>query len=149
MAVPRTCALVTTLVLSAACMPAPQPIPWPIDPDAVDDPARMVIDPRTASPGEVIEIRFPAGGDRGILFALDEREDATWERRAYLLSDANGGNPAAYDIDDDDMMVEMVGISGPGPDRVILPDISAAGDYRICTASAVENVCARIKIEGR
>ncbi len=30
--------------------------------------------------------------------------------------------------------VEDIGVGGPGPDRVLVPEVAAPGIYRICTA---------------
>lgn len=134
-------------VLLSACVAQAEPtLPWPVDPDSVSDPERMVVTPRLAAPGQVVELTFPGGHDRGVLFAIDEAVADGWERRALLHSDANGGSPRWPTADGEGMMVEMVGIGGAGPDRVLIPDSLPAGDYRICTANAVENLCVPIEV---
>jgi hypothetical protein len=141
--------LLAAAILLTACGaldPSSSPLPWPIDPDAGSDPARMVVQPAAAQPGEIVALQFPGGWDRGVLFALDAARDGGWERRFYLLSDANGGATAWYRPDADDLMVEMVGIGGPGPDHVPIPDVLEPGDYRICTANALENMCAPVRV---
>lgn len=122
------------------------PMPWPIDPDAVTDPARMTLEPSRAAPGALIAIRFPGGHDRGVLYAIDARFGEVWERRALLLSDANGGRPQWAPADGEDLVVEMVGIGGEGPDRLIVPDVLDTGQYRICTANAVEALCVPLDV---
>jgi hypothetical protein len=130
-----------------ACGASPGPtLLWPVDPDAATDPARMVATPTAVEPGELVELTFPDGHDRGLLFAIDEASADDWQRRAMLLSDANGGDPRWSRADADDLLVEMVGIAGPGPDRVPIPEGLPPGDYRICTANAVENLCVPIEI---
>jgi len=106
----------------------------------------MVVTPVAAAPGDLVELTFPGGHDRGVLFAIDEASAGGWERRAMLLSDANGGDPRWSRADADDLMVEMVGIAGRGPDRVPIPQGLLPGNYRICTANAVENLCAPIEV---
>ena len=144
----RVCigSLVLAVVLSA-CAATPDPsVPWPIDPEAVADPARMVVTPVAAAPGDLVELTFPGGHDRGVLFAIDEARVGDWERRAMLLSDANGADPRWSRPDAEDLLVEMVGIAGPGPDRVPIPADLAPGDYRICTANAAVNLCVPIEV---
>ncbi|HEX2765897.1 MAG TPA: hypothetical protein VHR55_04575 [Candidatus Limnocylindria bacterium] len=142
----RTLSTAAILLMVIAC--AQPPDPWPVDPSAIADPARMVVEPPTAIAGDEVKLHFPEGGDRGVLFALDAPSGGTWERRAYLLSDANGGEPTAHGAGEE-MIVEMVGIAGPGPDTVVLPSAIAPGAYRICTANAAQNLCAPITIEDR
>jgi hypothetical protein len=123
------------------------PIPrWPIDRDAVLDPARMVVTPAAAEAGELVSLTFPRADERGLLFAIDAATPDGWARRAMLLSDANGGEPQWSPADGEGLLVEMVGIGGRGPDRVPIPDDLPPGDYRICMANAMESVCVRIEI---
>jgi hypothetical protein len=44
------------------------------------------------------------------------------------------------------MAVEDIGVGGPGPDRVPIPDVAEPGSYRICTGNAAENICAPIEV---
>lgn len=126
-------------------MPTP-PEPWPIDPAAITDPARMAVEPAAAAPGDVVALHFPGGHDRGVAFAIDASVAGEWVRQALLISDANGGQPRWFPIDDERAMVEMVGIGGEGPDIVPVPDGLPPGDYRICTANAIENLCAPFEV---
>lgn len=142
----RIVLMLSAILLSACVAPAEPALPWPIDPDAVTDPARMVVTPMVAAPGQLVELTFPGGHDRGVLFAIDETVADGWERRAMLVSDANGGSPQWSAADGEGMVVEMVGIGGVGPDRVPIPDGLSAGAYRVCTANAVENLCVPIEV---
>ena len=135
------------LLILVSCGAPPRPtLLWPIDPDAAVDPGRMIVMPAVAQPGELVELTFPLHHERGVLFAIDEAIADDWQRRAMLLSDANGGDPRWSRADAEDLMVEMVGIAGEGPDRVPIPDDLPPGDYRICTANAVENLCVPIQV---
>jgi hypothetical protein len=122
------------------------PEPWPIDPEAVADPDRMVVEPAAAAAGEIVELTFPGGHDRGILFAIDASVGGGWERSALLISDASGANPTWFRGGDDDIAVDAIGIGGDGPDRVPIPHGLLPGDYRICTANAGENLCVPIQV---
>ena len=122
------------------------PMPFPIDPDAVTDPARMTVEPNPAAPGDLVVIRFPGGHDRGVLYAIDANFDGRWERRGLLISDANGGRPQWFPADSEDLFVDMVGIGGEGPDRVLVPPVFDTGSYRICTANAADALCVPLEI---
>ena len=121
---------------------------WPVDPDAITDPAAMVVEPDRAAGGEVISVSFPDEPDRGILYALDAQIDGEWTRMFLLVSDANGGEPVWYRSDDSAAVVEAVGIAGPGPDHVVVPVVASPGTYRLCTANAVTNYCAPFEVAG-
>ncbi len=140
---------VLTLLLAACGAPPGPTLPWPIDADAGVSPNRMVVMPVAAAPGDLVELTFPGNHERGLLFAIDAAVDSGWERRAMLLSDGNGGDPRWSRADGEDLLVELVGIAGPGPDRVPIPESLPPGDYRICTANAVENLCVPIEVVER
>jgi hypothetical protein len=121
------------------------PTGTPHDATAIFRPADMVADREAASPGDVVEISFPGEMTRGILFVLEEHAGASWTYRYALLSDGAGG-AVSWQPAEADIAVEDVGVGGAGPDRVVIPDTAAPGDYRICTGNALENVCVPIAI---
>lgn len=106
----------------------------------------MAVEPAAAAAGDVVALHFPGGHDRGVAFAIDASVAGEWVRQALLISDANGGQPRWFPIDDERAMVEMVGIGGEGPDNVPVPDGLPPGEYRICTANALENLCAACEV---
>jgi hypothetical protein len=122
------------------------PVGTPHDAAAVFRPASMVADREMAAPGEVVELRFPDQMVRGIMFVLEQEVGSTWVYRYLLLSDANGGVPQWFGADREDVAVEDVGMGGPGPDRVVIPDVAEPGSWRLCTGNAGENVCVRLEI---
>ena len=139
--------LLLIALLSACATPAtPSVEPWPIESDADVRPDAMVVEPEQAESGELVAVRFPGGWERGILYALDAEVGDGWERRWMLISDASGGEPLWFVNGQDEVAVEAIGIVGEGPDRILIPDESGPGDYRVCTANAAENVCTPIEI---
>jgi hypothetical protein len=144
----RRAGIVATLALVATGCGAmtDSPQPWPIDPSAEIRPDAMRAEPTTVRPGELVEITFPQGWGRGILYSIEARAGDGWERRYLMISNANGANPIWFTPDDDSIAVAAVGIEGPGPDRVPIPEPLDPGDYRICTANAGENVCVAIEV---
>jgi hypothetical protein len=138
---------IATLVVAAGCSsPAgttEASLPWPIDPDANVAPERMTVDPRDPSAGELVDVTYPEGWDRGVLYALDRQVGDGWTREFMLLS---GEQPIWFEPGDNDIAVAAVGVSGRGPDRVRVPEVVEAGTWRLCTANAVENVCALLEI---
>ncbi len=111
-------------------------------------PDLLVIDPEQAAPGDVVALSFPEETTRGILFVLEQRVDDGWVSRFYLTSNGPGAGwqMSWHAADEPGMAVEDIGVGGPGPDNVPIPEIAEPGDYRICTANAGADFCAPIEI---
>lgn len=105
----------------------------------------MTITPSTAAPGEQVALRFASKRVRGIAFSLAAWDGEQWEPAYYLTSD--WGAPRQHEPDwwsvenSEGRGWVDVGIAGPGPDRVVVPDDAAPGDYLLCTANSVEESC--------
>ena len=132
-------ALVSTQDCSAVARqlwPTPEPEPE-IRPDLV----RAA--PSSARPGQEVDLLFPEETGRGIPFFLEREVGDGWEQVALMTSDANGARyQQTVVLPDDEYGWIDVGVRGPGPDAVVLPDELTAGDYRVCTANAGANFCA-------
>ena len=144
----RASTVVALALVLAGCGVLPTGTPH--DRTAVFRPASMVADRETAAPGDVVELTFPAEMTRGIHFVLEEEVGPTWVYRYGLISSGEvAGAPGEwFTPGDEDVAIPDIGIVGPGPDRVPIPEIAAPGSWRICTGTAVENVCVRIEIVG-
>ena len=57
----------------------------------------------------------------------------------------NGGEPKWFEAGEDPI-IGAVGIDGPGPDWIPIPDVLPQGDYRICTARTRDSTCAPIEV---
>ena len=112
-------------------------------------PDLMKLEPASVRPGETIEVFFPEETLRGIHFVLEIQEGDSWHLSYNLLSDwGKGRTPEAHAVDDSEEFSYLdIGIGGPGPDAVVMPDDVPAGSYRICTGNAGENFCASLTIE--
>jgi hypothetical protein len=114
-------------------------------------PDLMVADPEQVAPGEQVALTFPEETGRGLGFALDQQTDDGWQRRAYLTSAPGDGPPdePAWHPPDPRPEWDSIGIGGPGPDVVQIPDELEPGSYRICDVmSGDENICTPITISG-
>ena len=122
--------------------------PDPANPDAEMRPDLLVIEPARAAPGDVVALTFPDETTRGILFVLDQRVGDTWATRFYLRSNGpgEGWEMSWQAADAQGVAVEDIGVGGPGPDQVPIPEPAEPGEYRICTGNAGENFCAPIEI---
>ena len=122
--------------------------PAPANPDAEMRPDLLVIDPARAAPGDVVALTFPEETSRGVLFVFDQRVDDTWVTRFYFTSDGPGAGWERqwWPADAEGMAVPDIGVGGPGPDRVLIPDVVEPGSYRICTGNAGADFCAPIEI---
>lgn len=109
-------------------------------------PDLLALDPPRAEPGQLLAMRFPEGTMRGVAFQLDRRTGEGWEPVAWMTSDGNGGEPITVPAFTEGYAVEDVGVGGPGPDHVRLPDDVPSGEYRVCTANAGDEFCAPLEI---
>ena len=122
--------------------------PAPADPDAEMRPDLLVIDSARAAPGDVVALTFPEETTRGILFVLDQRVDDTWVTRFFLTSDGpgQGWQREWWPVHAEGMAVPDIGVGGPGPDRVLIPEPAEPGAYRICTGNAGADFCVPIEV---
>lgn len=122
--------------------------PAPANPAAEMRPDLLVIEPAQAAPGDVVALSFPEETTRGILFVLEQRVDDGWVTRFYLISDGpgQGWQREWWPVDAEGFAIPDIGVGGPGPDRVLIPDITEPGDYRVCTGNAGADFCAPIEI---
>jgi hypothetical protein len=136
--------------LAAACdagVPSPSAPTGPADPNAEFRPDLIVADPTTVAPGDLVSLTFPEETVRGVLFVLEERVGETWIHRFNLSSDGPGPEwTAEWFPLDGDVAFPDIGVLGPGPDRVPIPDTAEPGAWRICTGNAGAEFCAAIEI---
>lgn len=120
----------------------------PYDADAETRPDLMVVEPSTAAPGQVVQVTYPGGRERGVAYVLERWTGATWSTTHYLTAttDGYGTEPGWQDIGTEGYGWEDIGIAGEGPDGLIIPDNAVSSEYRICTANSLENICAEIAI---
>jgi hypothetical protein len=147
--VSRFAALGATLLLTAGCGALSRSAPaGPADPDVMLRPDLMTAEPGEVAPGGIVALSFPQETTRGILFVLERRVGDGWELQYYLTSDGPGAGwerrwqPAGGD----GLAVEDIGVGGPGPDRVLIPDVAEPGLYRICTGNAGADFCAPLEV---
>ncbi len=123
-----------------------------------DDQAQMREDlielaPSPASPGQQIEVRFPEETPRGVPWVMEEQDGDTWQARWFLTAttegDHAGGAPSWQSAADaEDYAWPDIGINGPGPDSLLIPDEATPGAYRLCTVNSGPNICALLEITG-
>ncbi len=121
----------------------------PYDPAARISPELMTITPSIAFPGAAIGLTFPEGTERGVAYVLERAFGDRWSTTHFLTSstDGYGGSPSAWAVDSaEGHEWEAIGIAGPGPDRLLVPDDATLGASRICTANAIENFCAELTV---
>ncbi len=141
-------------VVLAGCGQAGAKGPGAHDLSAQMRPELLDISTSPATPGETIRIRFPQETERGIAWVLEEQDGDIWHAR-YFLSATNrayegSGSPIWWSVDDGEGRGWVdIGIAGPGPDALIIPDGIAPGRYRLCTANSMPNICTPLDIAER
>ena len=122
----------------------------PYDADAQMRPDLMVASPDPAAPGEKVELTFPEQSLRGLGFVLERQlPDGSWDHVYTLTSSpADSQREPAWWPANNRQGWELLGVGGPGPDRVVIPETAEPGQYRICTANAGDEFCTPLRIEG-
>ena len=109
----------------------------------------MTITPATASPGQRIALRFPENNVRGVAFSLAAWNGQGWEVRYYLTGGrgSDGPTPQWWSVEDSEGRGwHDIGVRGPGPDDVLIPNTAPSGAYRLCTANARDEACALLTV---
>lgn len=120
----------------------------PANPDAAMRPDLIAAEPAEVVPGGIVALTFPQETTRGVLFVLERQVGDGWQLQYYLTSDGPGAGwertwqPAGAE----GLAVEDIGVGGPGPDGVLIPDVAEPGSYRICTGNAGADFCAPLQI---
>jgi hypothetical protein len=147
----RTWLLLAALVALSGCsslVPGPVAVGAPHDADAEMRPDLIVVDPLQVQPGEVVDLAFPAETTRGVHFVLERLERDAWVHQFDLVSDGPGPDwELGWSFAGaEGFAVEDIGVGGPGPDRVLIPDAAQPGRWRICTGNAAPNICSTLEI---
>lgn len=135
-------------VLIAGCT---GPGTGPHDPGATMRPDLVKVDPVQVRPGQAVQVTFPEHTERGVAWVLEAETGESW-RVEYFLTAAvsgydNASTPNWWSADDTEGKGwDDIGVGGPGPDRLVVPDTATPGTYRLCTANSVENLCVGIEI---
>lgn len=108
-------------------------------------PDLMVATPATVAAGSTLELRFPQPTVRGIGFMLERPVDGAWVL-AYQLLAAQPGEQPSWAEADAEIMIAAIGILGPGPDLLLVPDSAPPGDYRLCTNLESTYACIPIEV---
>ena len=112
----------------------------------------MTIAPASARPGQEVALRFPSDSRRGIAFSLAQWSEGQWVEKYYLTSDGGTSgdySPTWWTVEDSaDRGWQQVLVSGPGPDRVLVPETTSPGDHLLCTANALDEACALLMVTG-
>ena len=134
------------LAVACAAEVTPSPVDGPFDPTAGIRPDLIVAEPAHVAPGEIVALTFPEQTVRGIHFVLERQSGETWNLIYHLLSSANLSESSFFRPGQEEIAIPDIGITGPGPDRVPIPDDVSPGSYRICTANAGDEFCASVEV---
>ena len=121
----------------------------------------MTITPTAASPGQRIALHFPETKLRGVAYSLAAWTRDGWEVKYYLtlaaLSDDSAASTKSDSFSPEWWSVEDseghgwpdIGLTGPGPYYVRIPNTAPSGTYRLCTANARDQACELLTIGKR
>lgn len=122
-------------------------VPWDrTEKVAENPPTGITVTPAVARPGQIVALTFPEEKIRGIGFQLARAAEPD-KVLYYLTSDwGRGGGHTPMWWEGGTGGGPDIGILGPGPDRVVVPDTAADGAYLLCTANAREQVCGLLTV---
>ncbi|WP_372735455.1 META domain-containing protein [Nocardioides sp.] len=100
----------------------------------------MNVVPPVARPGEIVSLNFPTEQGRGIAFTLLGPQGGIPVHTYFLTSDGASENRQPSWSTKNRGTVD-IGVGGPGPDRVIIPEVAIPGSYELCTANAAREMC--------
>lgn len=119
--------------------------------DAQMHPDLLEVTSSPAYPGQTAKVRFPEESPRGVPWVLEEQDGDAWRARWFLTAAAEGydaGSVPNWQAADDPEGFGWgdVGITGPGPDTLVIPDEATPGTYRLCTVNSPENIRTTLEI---
>lgn len=121
------------------------------DAPVIDHP--VVAEPTVAAPGEFVELTFPTDLERGAPWYMSRWDGKDWTEPMYLLTASTDGyRPAggpSWQPTSEEWGWEDIGLGGPGPDTIVVPDTADDGEYRLCTANARVATCVNIEVSAR
>ena len=89
-------------------------------------------------PGQTVDLFFPDERQRGVGYSLEVSVGEGFDPRFWMIAAAEGydGEPqtGTWETGSD---FPAVAITGPGPDRVLIPDSADPGDYLLCQRDGV------------
>ena len=123
------------------------PTDGPYDASAELHPDLLELEEDEVRPGAIIRLHFPQETPRGVGYVLEEEVEGTWQLRYFLTAaEHSGASPSWSTAGRNDPVWPDVGVSGPGPNWIQVPHIADPGSYRVCTANAGEEFCARLEL---
>lgn len=155
----RCCAVALALV-TAGCGSSTGSATEPGGPNVQEQGASIELDPKwrgtmdvspsEAAPGQTVALTFPPGHQdvRGVAFSLSEWTAEEWKVTHYLTSGTHPSTePSWWSVEDaEGRGWNDVGVSGAGPDRVVVPDTATEGTHLLCTANARDEKCTLIEV---
>jgi hypothetical protein len=116
----------------------------------------MTITPAKARPGSILTLGFPDEGVRGLGYSLESAGATGWTLEYYLaasrkgegepgrrswtrINNGNGNDGVGFGYPD-------LGVTGPGGERLRVPDVATPGVYRLCTAPPAQATCVQLTI---
>ncbi|HVR77554.1 MAG TPA: hypothetical protein VMS99_04100 [Acidimicrobiia bacterium] len=90
--------------------------------------------PLTAA-GESVLLEFPDGRARGVVYTIGGQEGELGQSVHYVLTAEASGvdSTAGWEEWNGEFEVPDVQVTGPRPDRILIPDTIQNGDYRLCS----------------
>lgn len=100
-------------------------------------PEMITVDPEVVEPGAEVEVRFPQGTNRAMVYYLERGREVGWHDPEWVLypefgdRDYDWDGPGYLHVDDEPGRPDG-DTSGRGPDVVVIPEAIERGEHRLC-----------------
>jgi hypothetical protein len=110
----------------------------------------VLVYPESATPGSLIELTYPDENMRGIAFSLAPWTGTEWGEVEYYLTatQVRSKEPTWWPATENGGWDDL-GVGGPGPDFLTIPDSAPPGGYLLCSANAKEQFCVVVQVDER
>lgn len=151
----HTCAAAVVVVaVTAACSGSAAEPPTDAEPPATEEAPILgdfdlggLVAPESVHAGEPFDVQVPDGQDRATYYSLYAQSDSQWQLQQLLFIGQNQDPPAASRWKPD-TNVALIGLGGPGPDRIATLEETAPGSHLLCNEFVEQRstVCTELNV---
>lgn len=119
---------------------APEPAAWTLDPTDGLIAAEAFTVPDQVAAGDQFDVTFEESVDREMVYDLYHEDAEVWTARYQLFPPGSGSGSSApsWVAAGEEVNIASVGSTGPGPDRLVIPQDADPGSYVLCVREAVD-----------
>lgn len=120
---------------------SPEPAAWTLDPTDGVISAESFTVPDQVAAGDQFDVTFEESVDREMVYDLYHDDAEVWTSRYQLFppgSSGSGSSEPSWVAAGEEVNIASVGLTGTGPDRLVIPQDADPGRYVLCVREAVD-----------